>query len=91
MLQQHLVILMVKLAVAASLPPAFAQQVVTVSVGPGGRVTLALSTPVTIDLGTAAQLPAKYEDVASILARAKLTAGDVIDVSVPESPTVSGP
>ena len=45
-----------------------------------------LTTPVTVDLGSTAQLPAKYEDVAALLAGATLTSGDVIDVSVPESP-----
>jgi len=79
------------LAVAASLPPAFAGQVTEVDVAPGAQVTLKLTTPVTVDLGSTAQLRAKYEDVAALLARATLTSGDVLDVSVPESPVVSGP
>ncbi len=79
------------LTVAASLPPAFVGQVTEVDVGPGGAVTLRLTTPVTVDLGSTAQLSAKYEDVAALLAGATLTSGDVLDVSVPESPVVSGP
>ena len=79
------------LRVAASLPRAYAAQVVAVAVGSGGQVSLKLTIPVTVDLGTTAQLGAKEEDVAALLAHATLTAGDVIDVSVPESPTVTGP
>ena len=48
-------------------------------------MTLTLTTPVTVDLGPASQLGAKYEDVAAVLAGATLHAGDVIDVSVPGS------
>ncbi len=75
--------------VAATLPPAFAAQVTAVTVGPQGQVSLTLTTPVSVQLGTSAQLPAKYEDVAALLAGATLRAGDVIDVSVPGSPTVT--
>jgi hypothetical protein len=35
------------------------------------------------------ELTAKYEDVSSILAGATLHNGDVIDVSVPDAPTVT--
>ncbi len=78
------------LRVLASLPPAFAAQVTGVSVGAAGQVSLSLSSPVTVVLGDTSELAAKYEDVAAVLAGAPLTAGDVIDVSVPESPTVTG-
>jgi hypothetical protein len=78
------------LAVAASLPKAFAGQVTEVDATAGGQVTLKLTSPVTVNLGTTAQLPQKYEDVAAVLAGAPLTAGDVIDVSVPGSPVVTG-
>lgn len=78
------------LTVAASLPPAFAGQVSEVDVA-AGQVTLKLTTPVTVNLGSTAQLHSKYEDVATLLARATLRAGDVLDVSVPESPVVTGP
>lgn len=77
------------LTVAASLPKAFSAQVTSVEVSQGGQVTLTMTTPVTIVLGSTTQLHQKYEDAAALLAGAKLVAGDVIDVSVPDSPTVS--
>jgi hypothetical protein len=48
-----------------------------------------MTTPVVVDIGTTSQLSAKYEDVSSILAGAALHDGDVIDVSVPDAPTVT--
>jgi protein involved in polysaccharide export with SLBB domain len=33
----------------------------------------------------------KYRDVASVIAGATLHPGDVLDVSVPQAPTISGP
>jgi cell division protein FtsQ len=77
------------LRVAATLPTSFAAQVTAVTVEPAGWVQLALTTPIVVDLGSASQLSAKYEDVSSILAGATLHNGDVIDVSVPDAPTVS--
>ena len=56
--------------------------------GRSGLVTLAMTTPVTVALGDTTQLTKKYEDVAAVLAGAHLVAGDVIDVSVPDSPAV---
>ena len=80
------------LAVATTLPPSFVAQVTAVTVEPGGWVRLTMTTPIFVNIGTATQLPAKYEDVsASILAGATpLHSGDVIDVSVPDAPTVTG-
>lgn len=78
------------LTVAATLPEAFSKQVTAVVVGRDGAVTLRMTTPVTIDLGNTTQLEEKYEDAAAVLAGANLVAGDVIDVSVPEAPTVDG-
>lgn len=77
------------LDVAASLPASFAAQVTGVSVEPAGWVQLAMTTPIVIDMGSVTQLRAKYEDVSSILAGATLHTGDVIDVSVPDAPTVT--
>jgi len=77
------------LRVATTLPASFAAQVAGVTVEPAGWVQLAMTTPIVVDLGSAAQLSAKYEDVSSILAGATLHDGDVIDVSVPDAPTVS--
>jgi cell division septal protein FtsQ len=77
------------LVVASTLPASFAAQVTAVTVEPAGWVRLALTTPIAVNIGTAAELPAKYEDVSSILAGATLHNGDVIDVSVPGAPTVT--
>ena len=79
------------LRVAAALPAAFASMVTAVSPSPGGGVDLALSDGVGVVLGAPSELPAKFEDVASILAGAALAPGSVIDVSVPPSPDVSPP
>ena len=79
------------LNVASTLPASFAAQVTEVTVEPAGWVQLSMTTPIAVDIGTATQLTAKYEDVSSILAGATLHNGDVIDVSVPDAPTVTGP
>jgi cell division septal protein FtsQ len=77
------------LRVASTLPASFVAQVAAVTVQPAGWVQLALTTPVLVDIGSTAELAAKYEDVSSILAGATLHNGDVIDVSVPDAPTVT--
>jgi cell division protein FtsQ len=77
------------LQVASTLPASFVSQVTGVTVEPAGWVQLALTTPIVVDIGTATQLTAKYEDVSAILAGASLHNGDVIDVSVPDAPTVT--
>ncbi len=77
------------LRVASTLPASFVAQVTAVTVEPAGWVQLAMSTPIVVDIGSAAELSAKYEDVSSILAGATLHNGDVIDVSVPDAPTVT--
>ncbi len=77
------------LRVASTLPTSFAAQVTAVTVEPQGWVQLAMTTPVLVDIGSDSQLAAKYEDVSSILAGATLHNGDVIDVSVPDAPTVT--
>jgi cell division protein FtsQ len=77
------------LTVAATLPPLLRPDVALVEAGPGATVVLELVGGVDADLGGANQLGAKYEDVASIEAGAPPAAGSVIDVSVPQSPTVA--
>lgn len=77
------------LTVAAALPVAFKAMVTGVSPSPGDGVDLALSGGIGVVFGTATQLPAKFEDVASLLAGAGLAPGSVIDVSVPDSPVVT--
>jgi cell division protein FtsQ len=79
------------LDVASTLPASFAAQVTAVTVEPAGWVQLSMTTPIAVDVGSATQLTAKYEDISSILAGATLHNGDVIDVSVPDAPTVTGP
>ena len=76
------------LTVAASLPAAFADQVTTVTVAPDATVDLALNSGLTVELGTATDLAAKYEDVAAIIAHASLRGKKVIDVTVPDAPAV---
>ncbi len=77
------------LRVASSLPASFAAQVTAVTVEPAGWIQLAMTTPILVDIGSDTELTAKYEDVSSILAGATLHNGDVIDVSVPDAPTVT--
>jgi cell division protein FtsQ len=76
------------LAVARTLPPAFAGQVESVTVATDGTVSLALSSGLEVLLGTTSDLTAKYEDVAAIIAHAPLRGAKTIDVTVPQSPTV---
>jgi cell division protein FtsQ len=78
------------LEVARTLPPAFAAQVVSITVAPDRTVSLALDSGIVVQIGTATELPAKYEDVAAIIAHASLRGATGIDVTVPQSPTVTG-
>ena len=78
------------LEVSRTLPPAFSSQVVSVTVAADGSISMALNSGITVLFGTDADRTAKYLDIASILAHGTLHATSVIDVTVPESPTVSG-
>ncbi len=78
------------LLVCRSLPKAFSAQVVSVTVAPDGTISLALNSGITVLLGTGTDLTAKFEDVAAIIAHGSLHPTSTLDVSVPESPTVSG-
>jgi cell division protein FtsQ len=78
------------LTVCRTLPPAFASQVTTVTEGSDGSIDLALNSGLTVLLGADTDLPAKYEDVAAIIAHASLHGATAIDVTVPASPTVTG-
>ena len=77
------------LQVARTLPAAFSAQVTQVIGNPDGTVNLALNSGLTVLLGTDQDLHAKYEDVAAIIAGAPLQGAKTIDVTVPQSPTVS--
>jgi cell division protein FtsQ len=78
------------LQVSRTLPPAFSAQVVSVTMAPDGTISMALNSGITVLLGTATDLTAKYQDVAAIIARGTLHTTSTIDVTVPQSPTVSG-
>ena len=78
------------LEVCRTLPPAFASQVVSVSVAADGSIGMALDSGINVLFGTDADRTAKYSDIAAILAHGTLDATSTIDVTVPESPTVSG-
>ena len=75
--------------VAAKIPPAFRGQVAKVIGNADGSVSLVMTAPVTILLGSADKLHAKFSDVAAIIAGTALHAGDVVDVSVPQASTIS--
>ena len=77
--------------VAARLPRAFASQVARISVTRAGDVTMTLTSPLTFVLGPATQLQQKFISIAAVIAHGTLHAGDVVDVSVPGTLTVSGP
>lgn len=76
------------LHVVVTLPKAFAAQVRTVAEDPKADVTLQLTSPLTVYLGSTGQLHQKYEDVAAILKGATLTSGSTIDVAAPATPVV---
>ncbi len=77
------------LEVLSALPAVLRAQVTAVTVGPRGAVTLGLSHQVTAVLGSAVDLPAKFESLASLLAGAPPGGPEVIDLTVPEVPTVA--
>jgi cell division protein FtsQ len=78
----------VGLTVCRTLPAAFSAQVVSVTVAADSTVTLALNSGLTVLMGTDADLTAKYEDVAAIIANGSLRGAKTIDVTVPQSPAV---
>ena len=77
------------LTVARTLPLAFSGQVLAVAGAPDATVSLTLNSGLTVLLGATDSLTAKYEDVAAIIAHASLAGAKTIDVTVPQSPTVS--
>ena len=78
------------LSVCRTLPPAFSAQVVSVTEAANGTVSLGLNSGITVLLGTDSDMAAKYEDVAAVIAHASLHGATTIDVTVPQSPTVTG-
>ena len=79
------------LQVAAALPPVLAGQVLKVSANAQGMVTLVLGDAVTAVLGSTDALQAKLTALASVLAGAHVSGPAVIDVTVPDEPTVGPP
>ena len=82
--------------VASQLPNAFQRQVTAVIVTRAGSITLQLTTPISFVLGPADQLVAKFAAIAAVIHASAvnnvtLRAGDVVDVTVPGTLTVSGP
>ena len=73
--------------VAASLPMTLAPRVEAIEVGTNG-VTLAMSGGLSVVIGAPVDLQSKYVALASVLSGAPLSSGEVIDVSVPQEPTV---
>ncbi len=76
--------------VVRTLPLAFAGQVTAVTEHADGTLELTLGSGIHVDMGSSVLLHAKYEDVAAIIAHGKLDATSVIDVTIPNSPTVGG-
>jgi cell division protein FtsQ len=88
--------------VAASIPTSLRARVRSIDVSSlaspssngvasSGSVSLALSGDITAVIGPPVELPAKYEALESMFAGAPLQTGDVVDVTVPDEPTVSAP
>jgi len=77
------------LTVCRTLPLAFSAQVVSVTEAANATVSLGLNSGITVLLGTDSDMTAKYEDVAAVIAHASLRGQRIIDVTVPQSPTVS--
>jgi cell division protein FtsQ len=78
------------LVAARTVPPAFSAQVISVTEAANGTVSLVLNSGITVLLGTDTDMQAKYEDVAAVIAHGSLHGATTIDVTVPQSPTVSG-
>lgn len=79
------------LEVASALPPTLAGRVVNVTAGTRGVVSLDLGGGVSAVLGSTAGLEAKLTALASVLAGAHVSPPAVIDVTVPDEPTVGRP
>ncbi|HVA03278.1 MAG TPA: FtsQ-type POTRA domain-containing protein [Acidimicrobiales bacterium] len=79
------------LDVASALPPTLAGRVVKVTADTRGMVSLDLGGGVSAVLGSTAGLQAKLTALASVLAGAHVSPPAVIDVTVPDEPTVGRP
>jgi hypothetical protein len=79
------------LVVASALPTTLAGRVQRVTANSLGMVTLALGKGVSASLGSTQDLAAKLVAVASVLAGVHVPGPAVIDVTVPDEPTVGPP
>jgi cell division protein FtsQ len=79
------------LQVASALPPSLVGRVLHVTVSAQGMVSLDLGGGVSATLGSTAGLEAKLTALASVLAGAHVSGPAVIDVTVPDEPTVGPP
>jgi cell division protein FtsQ len=79
------------LEVASALPPSLAGRVRHVTADAQGMVTLDLGGGVRAVLGSVAAVQAKLTALASVLAGAPVSGPAVIDVTVPDEPTVGPP
>lgn len=79
------------LTVAAQLPPVLVGRVHRVTVSAEGAVVLDLGGGVSAELGPVTDLAAKFESLAAVLAAAPPRAPALIDVTVPDAPTVGPP
>jgi cell division protein FtsQ len=79
------------LEVAAALPASLAPVVRTVSVDAEGAVTLGLAQRLSAELGHTDALEAKLVSLESVLEDTHLSGPAVIDVTVPQEPTVGPP
>ena len=74
--------------IASSLPAVLVARVRSVDVVAGDAVSLGLTGGLSAVIGAPVDLQAKYEALASVVAGAPVQSGDVVDVSVPDEPTV---
>jgi cell division protein FtsQ len=79
------------LEVAAALPSSLVDRVVQVRADARGMVTLGLSGRLSAVLGSTGALAAKLSSLASVLAGAHVSAPAVINVTIPDEPTVGPP
>ncbi len=79
------------LSVVGALPPALTARVLRVVVAPGARIWLDLGHRQSVALGAASHLPAKLAALTSVLAAGPASGAAVIDVTVPDEPTVGPP
>ncbi|MGD0320544.1 MAG: FtsQ-type POTRA domain-containing protein [Acidimicrobiales bacterium] len=77
------------LVVARDLPPLLRSRVTSVTVATGGGVVLDLGDGLRATLGSVSELAAKFEALESLLAGTPLAGPAMIDLTVPEEPTVS--